>query len=115
MTPSLLVFLKPNEKMFTVKKHTVKRDQSLALYFHVSIQHPESPLPNKHVLLETGPAHAEAAPFPGDQVRQMFLCIPSTLDYNPGALTAYSGLYGSFMWLQSQDSLDGQLHQVEKG
>lgn len=34
---------------------------------------------------------------------RMFLLILSTLEFNPGAITVYSGLYGSSVWLQFQD------------
>ena len=37
---------------------------------------------------------------------RMFLLILSTLESNPGAITVYSGLYGSSVWLQFQDSLE---------
>lgn len=67
--PACLYFLNLMRKCSQWKsKHRVKRDQSLALYLHISIQLPKSPLPNKQVLLETGPAPAEAAPFHGDPV-----------------------------------------------
>lgn len=62
MAPSLLVFLKPNEKMFTVKKLSIEAEEtnhqlcSSTYQFGLS----KSPLPNKQALLETGLTHGEA-------------------------------------------------------
>lgn len=61
MAPSLLVFLKPNEKMFKVKKLSTEAEETNQLCsstYQFGLF--KSPLPNKQALLETGLTHGEA-------------------------------------------------------